>query len=591
MRKKTNILTAIAACCLSAMGFQSHGQYFVPPVAYNFDYNSPALPNTGNVCHTANYSIANIPTRFGNTDLYLAGWSSMGGGGSEVTCQFTTPGNPSAILYQTTIPVPNSDEVTVGSVRMNADDYILIAYLYLGATPSYRLTLYRINVASATPVTFAGTLILSTNPGGDGRISMDCHRQYGVVVTYPTPAGIETRVANSSSSPLTMSAAVTLSGTTGNLSPDVAFSHFNGGMNLHYVYYNPTTYRITESVLDYSTILGISTPTTIAPTVQDVNQLLSSPYNFFRYIRPVIDCPDHYDVDNWAYTYTYNLVYFPNASGAMPTEGIFVRFVDYHSTGVPTTVNVANGSLGNAPCLDYYPIFPTLSYGEETFGYNTGQIHVAWYNQQNPTQDGGMFVAVHMSEDGSAFLSMPDYLVVPNSSNSFVVPTSLVINLLDYYISPIALSKNSDAIFNIAPNFLYTTYLYGIPPSSMRLNHVFHEWGNNNAYKGTPPPVAKRFTGHCGPHDLMQQENNMQVQPNPFINVARASFSLQESGRLQLQLSDFMGRVVWQQEGTAVKGTHTEQLDNLQKLPAGAYVLKSSLNGKLIGTQKIIKQQ
>lgn len=589
--KKTNLLTAVAVCALSAIGSRSYGQTFVPPVAYNFDYNSVALSNTPNVCHTANYSITNIETGFGTTDLYLGAWSSMGGTMSEVTYQFTAPGNPSSMLFQGTIPVANADEVTVGSVQMNGADYILIAYRYANITASYRMTLYRINMSTTAPLTFAGTTTLSTNTGGDGRISMDCHRKYGVAVVYPTSAGIETRVANTSGGTLVMSAGVTLAGTTGNSSPDVAFSHFNGGMNLHYVYYKPSTYELTESVLDYNVLLGITTPTTIAPVIEDINPLTASAYNFFRYVRPVIDCPDHYDVDNWAYTYTYNLAYFPNSIGAMPTEGIFVRFVDYHSAGAPTTVNVADGSMGNAPCLDYFPIFPTLCYGEDGFGFNTGQIHVAWYNQQNPTQDGGMFVAVHMREDGSGFLSMPDYLVIPNSSNSWVVQTSLVINLLDYYISPIALSKNSDAMFDIAPNFLYTTYLHGNPSSALRLNHAFHEWGNNSAYRGPQPAATKRFTGLCGTQELKSSKSTMQVQPNPFINVARATFSLPEEGKLQLQLSDLLGRVVWQQEAAARKGAYTAELDNLQQLPAGVYLLKSCLNGKPMDTQKIVKQQ
>src|SRR6218665_3559746 len=122
MKKRTNILTALAVCCISAIGLRSYGQYFVPPLAYNFNYNSAAISSSANVCHTANYSISNIPTGFGTADVYLAGWSTQGGN-SEVTYQFTTPGNPSSILHQATIPLTNAVEVSVGSVRMNADDY------------------------------------------------------------------------------------------------------------------------------------------------------------------------------------------------------------------------------------------------------------------------------------------------------------------------------------------------------------------------------------------------------------------------------------------------------------------------------------
>lgn len=589
MTKRTNILTMLAVGAFSAVSVMSHGQYFVPPLADHYDYNGTGLPNAGNnVRHTSNYSIANIPTGFGDADVYIAGWSRQGGP-SEVTYQFTTPGSPSSILYQGTIPLPNADEVSVGSVRMNSDDYILVAYLSLGTTASYRINLYRINNSTVTPISFGGGLTLSTNASADGRISMDCHRQYGVAVAYTTTAGIETRVATTSGGGLTMSAGVTLAGTFGNLSPDVAFSHFNGGMNLHYVYYNPSTYRITESVLDYNTVLTTTAPTTLAPFVEDINQLPVSPYNFFRYVRPVIDCPDHYDVDNWAYTYTYSLISAPNANGSMPTEGIFVRYVDYHSGGTAATVNVADGSLGNAPCLDYYPIFPVLSYGEEVAGYNAGQIHVAWFNQENPTQDGGMFVAVHMSEDGSSLLSMPDYLVIPNSLNSFAIRSSIAVNLYDYYISPIALSKNSDAMFNILPNYLYTTYLYEGAPYSMRLNHAFHEFGNNNAYKGSPAK-DRLFTGHCSTPDTKQQQDGIKVHPNPFVDVAQVSFQLQEDSRIRLQLIDLVGRVVWQQEETAAKGTYTSQLAGLQKLPSGVYVLSAYVNGKPAGTQKVVRQ-
>lgn len=591
MRKKTNILTTLTACLISCIGAQSYGQNFVPPAAYSFDYNSAALQSPDNVNHTANYSIANIPTGFGAADMYLGGWSSLGTG-SEVTYQFTVPGNPTGMFYQGIIPIPNGTEVTVGSVRVNTLDYILIAYRLIGAASGYKLDLYRINISTTTPISFSGSFTLSTSSGGDGRISMDCHKQYGVALVYPTTAGIETRVANTSGGTWAISPAVTLTGTAGNTSPDVAFNHSNSGLNVHYVYYNPSTYRLTESVLDFYAILG-NLSGSMTPAVEDVNQLPVSPYNFFRLVRPVIDCPDHYDVDNWAYAYTYTLA--PNTvgpNGFLKTEGIFVRHVDYHSSGVPATVNVTDGSLGNAPCMDYYPIYPTLCYGEEMSGFNTGQIYVSWYNQENPTQDGGMFVGVHMRENGGGLLSVPDYLTIPNSLNSYSVNSIHATNLYDYYISPIALSKNSDAISALAPDFLYTTYLYrDVPfPYPYLFNHVFHKWNDNTAYKGSAPSLSALFPEYGSLSDLKQLETGMQVQPNPFNNAARASFTLTEDGTLRLQLSDIVGRVVWQREETAIKGAHTAQLDNLQKVPAGVYMLKASLNGKPVDTKKIIKQ-
>jgi hypothetical protein len=67
--------------------------------------------------------------------------------------------------------------------------------------------------------------------------------------------------------------------------------------------------------------------------VQDVNGVTVQ----WSELTASIDCPDHYSVENWAYTY------------AIDGMDIYVRSIDYNSLGFPITTNVVNGSLGNVP--------------------------------------------------------------------------------------------------------------------------------------------------------------------------------------------------------------------------------------------------
>ena len=567
------LLTAIFSLC-------SYAQNFLTPIANHFTYNGGLLTTDQNTRQVANYSIRDRPTGFGSADLYLSGWSSLNGG--EVTWQFTAPGDNTNILAQGVISNVDYHELAVGSVRdNNGIDLILIAYRTGGI--AYRLDVYRITNSTITPVAYNNTFPLSTNVGGDGRISMDCHFEYGVAIAWSAPAGIETRVMQSNAG--LFSPVITLAGTGGNLSPDVAFSHANGVLNVHYVYYDPSTFRITESVVNFYTLL-YSTMSTLAPTIEDINQLPIDPNNYFRFVRPVIDCPDHYDVENWAYTYTYSTTAYFNPYS---TAGIFVRHVDYHSAGTPVTTDVTNGSLGNAPCVDYHPIAPALCYGEEMDGGFTGQIHVAWYNQRSTAPGGGMFVGVHMTEDGSSVINDPDYFLIPNPYNSYSINTSEISFIYDYYLAPIALSKNSD--LNIAPNVLYTSYFYQDATPSFHLNHVFHKWYDNMGYKTNSTSTLSSVHADCS-----KQKNNpvllnaLKAQPNPFNEAFNISLNIPEDGVVDLVLSDISGRIVWKRSEHLGTGSHSIPTENLKNASAGIYLLNASLNGRLISTAKLVKQ-
>ncbi|PZF74070.1 T9SS type A sorting domain-containing protein [Taibaiella soli] len=587
MKTLRKTFAAVATLCASCLAFPDYAQNFLPPTGYSFNFNGSTMGTTPNIRQTHNYSIINIETMYGMTDMYLAGWSALATPG-EVTYQFTAPGDPTNILYQNTIGV-HGDEISVGSITVGTQPLILISYRSTGgSTSAYMLDIYKVTNGSPV-VSFWGSLILSTNIGGDGRISMDCHKGYGVAVAYATPQGIETRVANSSTGSLVVGQSIPLAGTSGNLCPDVAISHAGSGpLSVHYVYYNPGNYRITESMMDFGTLLTAPSTPPIAPAIQDINQLPTTTNNFFRYIRPIIDCPDHYDVDNWAYAYCYTTS-SNGGPNALPSDGIFVRHIDYHSAGIPTTVNLTDGSLGNVPCLDEYPVFPALYYGEGGNGFPTDQIYVAWYNQVNQAQDGGMFVGVHMREDGTGLFNDPDYYTIPNSYNSNSVNTFYPFNLYDYYIGPIALSKNSDAKYDMSPNFLYTTYFYRDPSYTFYLNHAFHKWNDNSVYRTTGNTSDVRPV--CGPVTSVKQlGNEVQVQPNPFKDVIHVSLTLPEDGEVHTAVSDLLGRVVWAHIETLTKGDHTLQTDNLANIPAGIYMLNTSLNGKSIDARKVVKQ-
>lgn len=534
-------LTASAACSPTFQG----------PVASEYIYPTPGSW-VNRPISVSNYSMAGVNTAYGNIDLYLSAWTSPGN--SEYVWQFAAPGTdpaiPGNLIAQGTFPYSNVRDLEVGFVNDGGGGYhLLVCYWDGGPIPGHKMDIYKLNPGLTAPV-FSGTIILS-NSQKYGRIRIDCHKTYGVAVAWQYPGwGIQTLVGNNGS----YSGVTTLNGTVDEFSPDVAFSHSSGPLNVHYAYQNQITGDITESVIDWPTLL--TTPVTFWPTIEDVNPGVST-----NDLRLILDCPDHFNVENWAYTYTNN------------NSDIFVRYVDYNSGTPFTTISVNSGVLGNQPTVGCYKVFaPTIYYGEGYLGASTDHIHVGWY-----TTDGGGFngyIDIEMDEKGSSLISAPDYLMLPNAFTGGMYP-----------LRPgLAYSRLSDQ--GLAPNYMFTNF-YDLN-GGYNLHHAFHPWGAP-VFKGGQPVAIHP---ECGQEQSALHPVNgiVAVSPNPFTDQVSTTLTLQEAGTVRLELMDITGRVVTRSSETAEKGIHKCSTSGLSTLPAGAYMLNISVNDHRIGQQKVMKQ-
>lgn len=567
MRKNVlSFSSKIAFLILTALPFGTHAQTYIPPNAANYSYDGGTLYNLYGH-HVDNYSQTSVATAYGPVDLYLSTWTSQPGG--EFVWQFTAPGDPNNIINQGTVPYTYGRDMAVGAVMGSGGIYLLVAYCN---NNNIMLDIYLLTGSMTAPVLY-NTMTLASNTYSE-RISMDCHKGYGVAVTWKSTAGIQIIVSNST----TFGNVMTLTGTQDAMFPDVAFSHSaSNPLNVHMVYYFPNANKIIESVLDWNAMLS-TPPGYIAPVIEDANPI---PASFFRYVWPVIDCPDHYTAENWAYTYTCG------ATDYLHMAGIFVR---HHSTTTATT-NVVNGSIGITPCINHSPVSPALYYGEGGMGQPSEQIYVGWYNQPNSTFSNGLFVGMQLDENGTP-ISQPDYLVIPNPINSFNVNTTPMNWFYDFTLNLISFSKMSDP--GISPQFIFTNYFYSDQPTqpASHLNHVFHKWGNV-AFK-SPNNIA--IHPECGtnlPHaarGLSMLKQDIAVYPNPVKDNFNVVIPIQTDGIAHFQLYGMSGRLIRSFDQYFEEGVRVYQIDRLSDMSPGNYMLHISMNGQRIGSSKIVKQ-
>ncbi len=531
----------LATIAFTGLSLSATAQVFTTPTAVQNIYPTGAAvqkPTTASA-----YSLGNMSSAWGTADFYVSGWSGANNG---FIWRFTKPGLPNSIFGQGVFPYANVIDMEVGIV--NGPSGIIVTVAYYKVNSGHYVDIYKVTSSTSTPLVFAGTITLS-NSLQYGRIRIDSHKMYGTAIVWCYPGvGIQTIVANNG----TFSSVVTLNGTATSSDPDVAFSHSSGDLNVHYAYHDKPAGKIIESVVPWPALLT-SPPPSISPLIEDVN-----PVGTGSELRLVLDCPDHYDVENWAYSY--------NADGLK----IAVRFIDYHTTAIPTTAIVNDGSLGNYPLAGIYKAFYTaLYYGD---GNSGDQIHVGWYTTNGSPFNG--YVSVQMKESGAGLISNLDYMRMPVASST---PGTYPIR------TGIAYAKGSDV--GLIPNFLYAVY-YDLPGSTYRFTHAFHKWGML-VFRGTASHPD------CGPATSnvlsAAQQGAISVYPNPFTDVVTTAFYASRQGTAKLQLLDMTGKMLAQTSDEVTVGNHTFSTSSLQHLPAGTYLLSITLNGESIATQKVSK--
>lgn len=577
MKKLTTKLLLRMTACAALFVFLFYAgasAQFNPPAAYEDTY--PTTPNIGLTSHTSAFSFsgANVPP-YGAVDLVLAGWDDVNpaqpAGVSWRLLQMMTP---SVVFAQGVIPYVNVRDLEVGWVDAGGDPEIVVAYYLNGV--GHMLDVY--SLSTGTPVLlYTNTLSTMTTYT---RISIDSHiPPYAVGVAWQDAGGINTVVGlTAGMGVINFSNILTLTGTLGETSVDLAFVHTSSGLMLQCVYYNPSTGNMTESAFDFWTAMG--TPgTTIAPIVNDINFVGKckagsggggnpgaaaappAPTRLCPY--PNIDAPGHYNVDNWAYTYTTN-----NAD-------ISVRLMDLNTSAVASTVIVNNGSVWGGLAINAnVNRFPFCYYNRMNC-MNTG-IVIAWHTTAIDPMTGTTagYVGLNMNENGTALLSAPDYLTVANNP-TWASPTPVL-----------SISKQDDQL-----QYMYTVF----PEVDLS--------GNFQLENKYPPFCVNSFKGGAQPHSEFSCTDGSKIaafaggvsfpQINVFPNPSKTSFNLtmpaayQESD-VTVIVTNILGVVAGRFDGPA--NNANAWLNEASKhLVAGTYLVDVSIKGKIRECKKVMK--
>lgn len=550
---------SILFCLLLGSVLHVSAQTFIPPIAYEDSWPMAGSPDINLTSHTSAYSFAgvNVPG-FGPVDLALAGWDDPTGAVAGASWRYLQPGNPAVVLSQGVLPYTNVRDVEVGFMDVFGSSQMLVAYYELGV--GHKIDVYDLTTSGPS---LLYTNVLSTSPNY-GRISMDCHLTYAVALVWEEAGVIYTMVGLNSGPSIAFSGVLTLAKTGNDYAPDCAFSHtsMGGSLNVHYCYYSPSTGIMREVSYDFWTMIYMTGGT--VPT-------LFNDFNFIGfYSDPVIaniDCPGHYDVENWAYAYTTN------------NQDISVRLVDYHTMASAATRVINDGSVLACTAINgnyNYAPFPAYDPNHSPGAEN---IYVGWYTN-TPDPGAGMqpagYVALRMNENGLIALSPLDYLTVANN------PTWAT-------QTPVLSFSKQDDIFP----FLYAVfpeYDPGFP--GYQLENKYHNW---------PTPMFKGEEKHafrCDDEARIEAfKKNMvatsviKAYPNPFTNVLGLSFpaSMQQSATTVV-VSDVTGKVIDTYNGQVSK-VNTHLTDLSKTLSPGAYIMNVSVDGQTKQTIKVTKVQ
>ncbi len=546
MRKTTSAIAMARKLILTlSIAFSSfagaNAQNFVTPTAYEDSYPTAGSPFISRTTHTSCYSFSNLGFSSTTADIVLSAWDAPGLI-AAVAWRGIVPGTGGAgIINQGIVPYSNVQDLEVGLLSVNNGYQVIVAYYKNGV--GHFFDVYDLNL---TGMTYLYTKQLSTMASYT-RISMDSHKLYGVAITWQEKF-IKSIVLLGGSS-LSASGILTLSGSNGYTRPDCAFSHSNqaGTLNVHYAYYHPVSGVIIESSFDFWTAIGLGT-TTIFPSVNDAN--LAAPSSG---VNVNLDCPDHYDVENWAYTYTDN--YYD----------ISVRFIDYHSTATPTTVVVNDNSVLSSAAINSSMNYnPFLAYDHDCI-YGVGTLYVGWVSQyiDPATSNPASYIAVQIKEDGNGPVTPVDYLTVPNNTT------------LTSGTPYLSFSKQNDAT-----DYLYTIFPQYVNGVGYRMQHKYHAW-NNSQFKGaTPVYTCNNDEDHKKAFAARNAGMNITLYPNPYVST----FELQIPADIQNE----KGSIIITGVDGKTYGTFEGDMRNANSylstiganMPAGNYAIQVQVNGR-----------
>ncbi|WP_222166612.1 T9SS type A sorting domain-containing protein [Edaphocola aurantiacus] len=533
-----NKIFSFATLAMLSVGSISHAQIFTNPIADEFTYGNPDMKAPNHIsCNSARgVDYDGVPC-----DLYVSTWGdSEPGTICEFNYQFAKPGT-TLMAYQGSFLYKDVTGLSTAIIYdNNYGTRIFVAYYKPGA--GHFVDVYDVVSSPSNPVVLNSTVQLS-NAHDYGKISMDGLFYAGQLsIVWANPGvGIETRVYG----PNGWSAVSTLLSTTTQVAPDVAM-RYNGNVQDVYIVFNDNAGNITKLS---ETWAGLNTPfpALITPNVEDV----INPFGAGQKITPaIIDCPDQ-GAANWAYSISNGVDVFVRSADYAPNPALPVYTFREITTGAaPLNNQPLNASRSYSPAL-HYGFYNTNS------GIINDGITIAWYASNDNTYNG--YMGVQMNPNTNNLINAQDYMELPNGfTNSQITENP-----------GIAISKSD---LEAVPDYEYAVYYnYDEDKGVYVLHHAFHPW-NNNVFKGTK--------------DIKIADN---TYPNPFHNEIHTTVTVSEHSPVTLQLLDITGRQIIQKRYNAQKGKNAFTIDGLQNVLAGTYFLNTTVNGKKVNTQIVVK--
>lgn len=524
MTQLTHLLKGctLVLVCLFSLSTPELFAQFNPSSGTEFAY--PTAIMNGRTEHSSCYKAGN---------MVLAAWDEPNMGG-QVMWQVLNSSNLPVCQGTLNYP-PGTRDIEVGLLQGSGGTFVaFIAYHSAGV--GHQLEQWLWDPSACTFTSMGPTISLST--AAYGRISMDSHKFYGLVIAWDEYSVLKSVLYLSMGGAITNSIIHTVPTPMVKISePDVAFSHPNSGLNMNYVYLEapasgaggpPVSARVRQASFwtEYSsTTLNMTAP------LMDVNPLSGTATH--RVICN-IDAPDH-NWDTWAYAYTDDMM------------DVSVRIFN----GGGSTVTMTNASLpGMSTPINSDPnTRPTLSYsplGDE--------IMVGWHTLFNyPTES---YVAAQMMFDGSALTSAPDFLEIP------IIPS------MASGAPTLAFAKMNEN----TGNYLYAFFSEFNNSTGYDMKHKFHNWASVGSFK--------KEQHHCEDEDhlhelasMLPAQNHVHIYPNPSSDFFSLSSGTPISGESRLVVTDLSGKQLYQTRGNwaYING----QLRNFsQNLEAGTYLIQ-----------------
>jgi surface antigen len=89
--------------------------------------------------------------------------------------------------------------------------------------------------------------------------------------------------------------------------------------------------------------------------------------------------------------------------------------------------------------------------------------------------------------------------------------------------------------------------------------------------------------------NILEQDNNIIIYPNPFINKFKLEFESLQFSPIQIKLIDVMGQIVYNENFDNYKGVYSKEI-NLENKAAGVYFVQITIGDKTINKKLILQK-